>query len=407
MSTASINNVEVAQLNRVVCIFTHLRAGSGLMSSLLDSHPNLLSTPDDILMGFYEFWDRYGHGPADQVVSDFLEYYAVLFDAWGVCMCPRVGRRVGDLLNWTELGADRNEKLSVDQDVFTRVMNDLIGTDNKVSRKLFFQAVHAAYAEALGWRVNDPQIVFGLHIPHAHLMQKFLEDFPEGKFLQMVRRPVAALGSHFRHYRSSGDLHPTAAAGMVARAVSGPTVPPETRSQWRGVRLEDLHQQPRETMQRVCDWLQIPWDETLVKSTVNGKQWWNEKSRPQVSGPNDVIPSDDHKDYLPAFDRFRLEVLAAKRSLADGYEVDAKHRWIVTRLLVLPLLAIPLKIELASLFAVRWGPHARGATEIEPKPAPIVHRVLEALHGLYLGRRVMLAAWLRLFKKPNTDLEMI
>ena len=407
MSTSSVNNIEVSQINRVVCVMTHLRAGSGFMSSLLDSHPNLLSTPDDILMGFYEFWDKYGELPAGQLVSAFLDHYAVLFDAWGVCKCPRVGMQVGDLLNWTTLGPERDEKLEVDSETFKRVMADLIGTEVQVDRKLFFQALHVAYADALGWQVKDPQILFGLHIPHPRVMQEFFNDFPDGKILQMIRHPVSALGSHFRHYLKSGHVHPTAVPGMVSGAISGPPIPLETRSQWRGVRLEDLHKSPRETMQRICDWLEIPWDETLVQSTVNGKQWWNEKGRPQLSGPNQAIISQSNKDYIPFLDRFRLNVLSAKRCGSDGYEVKARYRWLATRLLVLPLLVIPLKMELMGMFAVPWNVDEEDYSPTDRKSPSIVSRIPKAIHSLYLGRRTMLGAWLRLFTKPNSQLEMV
>jgi len=407
MSTKSINNLDVHQLEQVVCVMTHLRAGSGLMSSLLDGHSNLIGTPDDILLGYYEFWDKYGHLPANQIVSSFLEYYAVLFDAWGTCMCPRAHPQVGDLLNWTTLGADRNEALHVDQEGFKRVMTDLVGTEDKINRKLFFQALHVAYAEALGRQVEDPQIVFGMHIAHAAPLRKFYEDFPDGKFLQMVRHPISNLGSHFMHYRESGHLSPTTASSAIGVVVGRPDVPLQRRSQWRGVRLEEIHQNPRETMQRVCDWLQIPWDDALLKSTVNGKQWWNEKSEPQVTGPSDVIISQSFEEYIPAFDRFRLNVLSAKRCLADGYEVKAIYQWTATRLLVLPLLVIPFKIERMCLFSVRQGPPSSDDSTIKPKSKSVISSISGAIHGYYRGRRVMVGAWLRLFTKEHNDLEMI
>ena len=46
-------NDEVAGIERVVAVMTYMRSGSGLMSSLLDNHPNVISTPDSVLTGFY------------------------------------------------------------------------------------------------------------------------------------------------------------------------------------------------------------------------------------------------------------------------------------------------------------------------------------------------------------------
>ena len=161
-------------------------------------------------------------------------------------------------------------------------------------------------------------------------------------------------------------------------------------------------------MQRVCDWLQLPWHETLLGSTVNGKQWWNEKSELQANEPNnDVISSHIYKDYIPAFDRFRLNVLSAKICRGHGYAVKARYRWFATRLLILPLLAIPLKIEFMSFFSVRWGPFSKGLSTVDPRTKSIIARMPKALYGLYRGRRIMLGAWLRLFTKDDSRLEMI
>ena len=238
-------------------------------------------------------------------------------------------------------------------------------------------------------------------------MREFFNDFPDGKLLQMIRHPISALGSHFRHYLNSGHVHPTAVPTMVSRAVYGPPIPLDTHSQWRGVRLEDVHKNPKETMQRICEWLEIPWDDTLVQSTVNGKQWWNEKGRPQLTGPNQAIISQSNEDLIPAFDRFRLNVLSARRCEADGYDVKSRYQWIVTKLLLLPFLIIPLKMELMGMFAVPWNIDDEPDHLIIRKSPSIVSRVPKAIHGLYLGRRVMLGAWLRLFAKPTNRLDMI
>jgi len=383
-----------------VCVMGHMHAGAGLMSSLLDHHPNLLNMPDNVLRTVYEFWDKNGHLPVDQLVESFLDDYAILFDAWAPA---KVGPQVGESKGWTTLGEERNEVLQVDQAAFKRIMTDIIGTEAKISRKLFFQALHLAYAEALGRQVQDPQILFGLHTSVTHRLQKFLDDFPEGKFLQMVRHPMQALGTNFKAAHRTGYVYPAAAASLVESALAGPFLPLERRPQWRGVRMEDVHQFSKETMQRVCDWLQIPWDETVLRSTINGKQWWNEKGSPQVSGPNDVIISQRYEDYLPFFDRFRLNVLSARICRVHGYEVKARYRWFATRLLVLPLLAIPL----ISMFSVRWGPFDGGLSTVKPRNWSIIARIPDALNAIYRGRRALFVAWLRLFTKEKNQIEMI
>ena len=289
MPAGSATSIDVRELNRVVCVMTHLKSGSGLMSSLLDDHPNLISLPDDILMGFQEFWDSHHHLAPAELIAAFNVYYAVIFDARDTCDSPRLGSNIGDLLNWENLGDDRNECLQVDREWFERRMTELIGQDSPVSRKLFFQAVHLAYAEAQGRDIKDPVIVFGLHITHTWLVESFLEDFPDALFLQMIRHPIWGTGSHFRGLHSTGYMDPTVGFGTMYWALyCGIPYPAENRERWLGVKLEDVHLKPRQTMQALADWIGIPWNESLLQSTLNGKKWWNDKKGIQVNGFNNV-----------------------------------------------------------------------------------------------------------------------
>ena len=85
--------------------------GSGLTYSLLDCRPDVITTPDCLLLGFHAFWETHGHMARAALVSAFIDYYAVMFDARESSKCPRVPPDVGDFLNWTSLREDHTEVL--------------------------------------------------------------------------------------------------------------------------------------------------------------------------------------------------------------------------------------------------------------------------------------------------------
>ncbi len=398
INTGNPSAIDIRKINRVVAVMTTVRAGTSLISSLLDAHPNVLSTPDCVLMYITKFWDEYGHLPAEQMIDKFTDQYAVLFDANDASLSSDVSDNIGADLNFTRMGANRDESLYVDRTKFKEIFLATLPEGKNLDRKLLFQAVHYAYTAAWGHQTTDPLISFGLHIAHDTSVATMLEDFPDTHFLQMVRHPVLGLASHFRMHTRQGQVEPQSAVGTMnmARYMGAPN-PEENRDRWRAIRLEDLHSQPRDILQRMCDWLELPWDDSLLDSTQNGMKWWNEKNSIQLSGMNSMIPSQQFKEFLPAFDRFRLDVLFAPKCDAWDYPVKSIHRNLAVKLMVLPLLAFPLKMELLSIFSKTTSPRGLG----------FFSQLSERWTAYYRGRRFMVGAWLRTFKDSRTEVALL
>lgn len=314
-----MRRLDPLSLTRVVAILFYGRSGSVFLGSLLDGHPQIVATPGCYLNGFYEFWDQFGKLPAYELINAFADYYAVLFDAKNECKSPVCGADAGTDLGFTEMGPERNQCLGVNRDRFRVCMSECLSSCSVVSRRLFLQVVHVAYQEALGRTVQDPTplIVFPLHTPSLERMGKLVEDFPDTCFLHVVRNPVQTLGSHLACYMKSGLLD-TAQAEWIFRGIlqGGVSVLPGIRERSRAVRLEDLHNKPKETMEKVCAWLGLEWSDCLLESTFDGKQWWNVKNSPQISGFSQVTLAKKHDNLITPLDRFRLLCL-----LRDKYRV--------------------------------------------------------------------------------------
>ena len=394
MSTKPFPRIEAKQLNRVVAIMTYGRSGSGLMYSLLDNHPNVVSTPDCVLTSFYDFWEEYGHLPAKELVPSFVDYYAGMFDAREGIKGPRGGPDFGEYAGFTRLGPEKNERLEVDKAAFGERLTQIIGEEHPVSRRLFFQGLHVAYAEALGREVQDPIIVFGLHTPGSLSVQPLVDDFPDAVFLQMIRHPIRCLGALFRHHQVTGSGAP----GRVGACSRRIFYPPVGGPRWKGVRLEDLHESPRETLEKICGWLDLPWDDSLLHSTITGMQWWNENNTLAVSGFSTAISSRSYAEYIPAFDRFRLNVLMASIYLRWGYDLHPLYRGIAVRLIMLPLLMLPFKMEIVSMSSIKTSRSGvRG----------FIQRLAAAGRGYYLGKKFLLRVWVRLFVGRPSKLQVL
>ncbi len=345
------NHLDPAKLSKVVGVMTTGRAGSGLMSSLLDFHPNIISTPDIVLSKFHLFWEKHCDLTGKTLIEAFIDYYLVLFDGSKRSKCPVAGNLGAEELNFTSMGENRDQTLEADVKTFRKSMVSFLPEDKCVSRRLFFQALHVAYANAAGQKVGDnPVIAFGLHIPHRPLVKALTDDFPNTQFIHMVRDPVKMMGSNFRQYLMIGRSDIDLAVNFFRRSChSGESVPAENRNKWRAVRLEDLHADPMKTLTALCGWLGIAWNDCLMKSTFNGIKYWNVKGTIQISGFSQEITNQTFDNHISRFDQWRLWRLFDSRYFEFGYySGDGAFTRKTRQILVLPLILLPLRMELTT-----------------------------------------------------------
>ena len=283
-------------------------------------------------------------------------------------------------------------------------MKEFIGDVFPVPRKLFFQSMHVAYSKALNQRVTEPTIIFGLHtlIPF-NLFEGLIEDFSDAEFILMVRHPLRALASRFRRGMHT-SIGVSSFSKFIHSVTSGGVVPsPSSASRWRAVKMEDLHCFPEQTLKKICRWTKLPWDKELLKSTVNGKQWWNEPGKLQVSGFSVAIASQKYEQFLPRFDCFRLNVLLGHKCAAWNYTVPKWNINLIAKLLAFLLLIFPFKMEL-----IAWRLLIKDIRKIEK---PIVIKFLLILRvffgGFALGRIALFKSWMVALRGAQKHVQLI
>ena len=396
----SLLREKALKLNRLVAIVFYGRSGSMFMQSLLDSHPSIATTPGNYLIGFYEFWDAYGHLPVQELIAGFVECYYQLFDprlpGWPPFGSP------GEPSGFTKMGLERNQSLGIDKATFIQHLTEILSEQNPISRKFFFQAVHIAYQECLERPATgiDPHIIlFSMHVPESSKVEKIVSDFPDSLFLHVVRYPVQSLGSHFAHHADPNGgnyaLDLTLASRLIEHILfDGVPMLPQYKDRSRAIKLEDLHRKPRETLEKLCTWLGIAWNDILLKSTFDGIQWWNVQNSPQISGFSEVTIAKQHKEYLTSFDKFRLNVLLSKKCRLWNYDIPQWYGWIFAKILIFILLIIPFKMELISFF-----------------DSPIKNTLKVHVQGIFESfiecRKMLWRAWRHTFKSQENELDLL
>lgn len=403
MNVESKYKCDVRSVSRIVCIMGYTSSATCLMSSLLDSHPNIISLPDNVVSSFQDFWDINNSLSLDLLLDAFLIKYTIIFDARTSPESLKGTAESCEARGFTTLGPDRKSHLEVDRLIFRRYMKEFIGDAHPVPRKLFFQAMHVAYSKALNQEVSDPIIVFGLHsLTHPHRIRGLMEDFSDVFFLTMVRHPLRATASRFKRQVIYGISVSHFHRIITGVSRSGVTDPSTISNRWKAVRMEDLHQFPEQSMRHICHWLQLPWNNILLKSTINGKKWWNEKQSLQISGFNTSISSQSFEEYLPILDSLRLEVLLGSKCTSWGYKVPWANENPIIKLLALLLLLAPFKMEI-----IAWSimmANIRKEKKSLIKKMWLYSRTL--LGGYGLGRIALFRAWLQIIFRRQRNVPL-
>ncbi len=231
------------------------RSGTTLLRLMLDAHPLLAIPPES------HFLSRFGHNlgryeapgggvDAERLASDILR--TKNFQAWRV----------------------------PEADVHARIA--ALGSSPSFADVV--DAVYMAYAETRGairWGDKTPRYVLDIPL--------FDRLFPGSKFVHIIRdgRDVAMSLRTVRF----GPNEPMSAAGFWDRRVragreSGRTLGP---ARYHEVRYERLVEDADAELRGICDFLDLPWDETML----------NYHSRVSEALPDDRRSQHQHEDRPP------------------------------------------------------------------------------------------------------------
>lgn len=339
---------------QVVAIQNFGSSGTLFMQSLLDGHPQILSTPARYMRQFYDFWFRVESRISDpkKLTRQFMDFHRYWFE-------PAQAIKSDGL---QALGQSKDKAAFIQPFEFAAILLRYLNHIETLTSKQLLIAVNLAYNEALGRDTSGSKLIIFplLSLPiRFQNGQGIIQDFPELKVLHMIREPLKTLGSSIKTIISdniAGGPTENALAQILCdhmqqwypndfKAYGSETHPETQPRQSMGLRLEDLHQKPEETLQALCHWLSIDWHDSLLSSTFNDLKWWNRPTSKSISGFNQEIIEQPYSNYFNPFDRFRLKVLSRQHYLQWNYplsKLEANH----LSLIYIPILILwPFKSE--------------------------------------------------------------
>ncbi len=277
------------QLNLII-ITPHGRSGSLFLQSLLDGHSQMISIPDISLTYNFELTNL----DVNHIADTFIAKYPAIFNSalgyLGVLQ-TNVTRLFGEFGD-THLSKDSTKFRSLLIQELLEAKNQSTG---EISRKLFWIAVHRAYARLLNRNPDTLKyIVFHEHgYGGAHNLA--IQDFPNLFFVAMTRDPredwlswqkvlsiregrKLSLTRKYHRYICTSEY-----SRFIMELVQfAQIIKPKNLIV---VDLNRFHSLNSQAMKILAESFAIHFESTLLHSTLDGQKWYgNAADRKPISG---------------------------------------------------------------------------------------------------------------------------
>ena len=323
------------------------RSGTGLMHSLIDAHPEVSTLPSIYFSEFFDHltWEKIIAGGWEEMADRFTTIYDVLFDASSNIKIPTNGNRyinnIGQKEGMMNVGIKRDEVLSVNKNIFIKELKQLMDYHDHLDQFTFFKLVHSAYEVAIE-NTNEKKLIFyHIHNPGTYAQLNFLRLAPNTNWLVMVREPIQSCESWIRD--NFHDNEYINIANKIFQMLFEVDQVIFQNDNSIGVRLEDLKEHPKKTIQALCGWLGIKEKDSLYQMTAQGKRWWGDGSSPEFA-KDETEPfgksSINHKVGLifSENDQFILRTLFYPFSVRFGYAEENLEKFKNDLLAIRPML---------------------------------------------------------------------
>jgi hypothetical protein len=320
---------DVPNMERAVALCPWGRSGSLLVASYLDGHNDVVLLPVEHSRRIDEFFERYQSLPLREKLIAYPIFSFNFFQ--------------GDFAVNAE---DYYAAVAAIFEVYGNSPPQLLET-----RRAFFQFLHVAYSVALGRRPASPHplMVYAQHDWDDVRARRFVEDFPQARFLHTVRDPITTFDRTFESWFKTDN---GASVWLINHLTKHDQPHSGMASRTRAIRFEDLHNKLAETISRLEDWLGLLNHVAPLKSTFNGKPYVVERAGITWSGPRPEQARRFSRN-IGFTDQALLFALFYENFVTWNYSCPKIFRHALIRgLTCMLLLLLPMKVEIIGACAI-------------------------------------------------------
>jgi tetratricopeptide (TPR) repeat protein len=340
--------------NNIIALTFFGRSGTLLLHSLIDNHPEISTLPSIYFRDYYnaDTWRGLIAQGWDQLPENFIKQFAVLFDARApIQISDNTHRNIGQIHGMANVGVNRDEVLTVDQNRFCAELRKLMAGYTSLTPQSFFTLVHSAYEKALNRTSKKETIFYHIHQPNPYAKLNFLRYNPEARLLMMVREPIQSMEAMIKMITLTPYCNANVSiSSCIVTMLFDIDQIAFRRQDSIGVRLEDLKRHPKETLAALCGWMGIKDSPTLYEMTAQGKKWWGNPNSPDYEKEG-MLPFSSSNIKRPVGsifseqDQFILRTLFYPFSVRFGYVEENLERFKADLKAIKPLLDEPFGFQ--------------------------------------------------------------
>ena len=363
-------------------IYGPKKSGSTLLQQLLDGHPHLLVFPGELNVGRYLFERKYlnpFHAAADYMLSnrnplkDIGLLPGKIFDPGSPDAIP-FEKIPGDLFRTPRskngvikgLPEDTVSKIFNFDNYYTTLFENL---SNKIGSSAdFIRCEAAALSEALSIQCKPPSYFVMKEVGgNAGHIDAFFSYFLNSKVILIVRNPTAFLLSRMnfdknRHGFKTSFIRKIKQVWGINKVYSRIPQLLNTYGKRRiiYIKYEDLVLEPEHTMERICDFLKIPFDDSIMIPSIIGQKaavWTSVK----YSESTDSKPGsfDIFTDSLERWEKkltFLEKLISESLTFRTAYRTPLSYKTTMPKILLsITQSSLIVFIKGAKLFKIIFG----------------------------------------------------
>jgi len=283
-----------------ICLSIFGRCGALFLHSLFDGHPSLTTAPGVAPYKLLAIYTESLNGREVMSRQALAAKAAYLFcDAFNQ---PYLRADAG----LDRLGPQGDAVAEINQEAFEKHLASVLAVAPDLSIQSFSEAIHYAFDKALDMPVRE-KIFLHLHTVLPAQSEAILNGLVHRHVIFLVREPLDNVESIAVHLLSDPDRKRNRLSkfySMVGGMMLFQRGQPFLRDKAVAVKLEDLKRHKETFLRKLCEEIDLGFDESLMSSTVLGLQYHSAPTQRNPGMSGFTAPSSQPQGYrLSAKDR--------------------------------------------------------------------------------------------------------
>lgn len=293
-------------INHPVFVCGHPKAGTSLITSLMDGHPAIVSYPEETLF-FRRFLPAIKGKTKEERIALADELLIHIFQ-WNQEAPPDHQKNYPDR-DYSDFDFDRIHQAFVDY---------IQSSD--VSAKRYEEAAIVAFGNVSGSLTEKSQHWVEKTPYNEFYVDQIYDLWPDAKCVHIIRDPRDNYVSYKRK-QPGWDAKIFAWSWMRSTRAGVANQGRLGRDRYYQVYFEELLQNPEMETRRLADFLNIEWDESLLRPTRAGDSWRGNSMFNEKFQAISTDPIGRWKDKISPLELAILQAITGKTMNALGYEL--------------------------------------------------------------------------------------